>query len=82
MTLKKEMEPLVSGITRSPQNATESRPFKVVGKYTNYTIEIPLNFEIVLINGMEAIFIISKNMKGFSTGAFAAFAAFFMNTLL
>jgi|GEM_PF-5726813 len=34
MKLKKEMEPLVSGITRSPKNATESRPFKVVDKYT------------------------------------------------
>jgi hypothetical protein len=82
MTLKKEMEPLVTRITRSPKNATESRSLKVVGKYTNYTIEIPLNFEIVLINGMEGISIISKNMKGFSKGAFGAFAAFFMNTLL
>jgi hypothetical protein len=34
MKLKKEMEPLVSGITRGPQNATESRPVQVVGKYT------------------------------------------------
>jgi hypothetical protein len=82
MTLKKEMEPLVSGITRGPQNATKVRSLEVVDKYTNYGIVIPLNFEIVLINGMEGISIISKNMKGFSKGAFGAFAAFFMNTLL
>ena len=82
MTQQKEREPLVTLITRSPKNATESRPVQVVGKYTNYTIEIPLNFEIVLINGMEGIFIIYEKMKGFSKGAFGAFAAFFMNTLL
>jgi hypothetical protein len=34
MKLKKEMEPLVSGITRSPQNATKVRSLEVVGKYT------------------------------------------------
>jgi hypothetical protein len=55
MILKKERMPFVSEITKSTQNATESRSLKVVDKYTNYTIEIPLNFEIVLINGMEAI---------------------------
>jgi hypothetical protein len=55
MTLKKEREPLVSGITRSTQITEKSRSFESVDKYTNYTIEIPLNFEIVLINGMEAI---------------------------
>jgi hypothetical protein len=82
MKLKKEMELLVTRITRSPKNATESRSLKVVDKYTNYTIEIPLNFEIVLINGMEGVSIISCRMKGFSKGAFGAFAAFFMNTLL
>jgi hypothetical protein len=55
MTLKKEREPLVTLITRSPKNATKVRPVQVVDKYTNYTIEISINFEIVLINGMEAI---------------------------
>jgi hypothetical protein len=55
MTQQKKGMPLVSEITRSTQNATNSRSSEVVGKYTNYTIEIPLNFEIVLINGMEAI---------------------------
>jgi hypothetical protein len=34
MIQQKEMAPPVSGITRSPKNATESRPFKVVDKYT------------------------------------------------
>jgi len=34
MKLKKEMEPLVSGITRSPKNATKVRSLEVVGKYT------------------------------------------------
>jgi hypothetical protein len=34
MTLKKEMEPLVSGITRGPQNATKVRSLEVVDKYT------------------------------------------------
>ena len=34
MKLKKEMELLVSGITGSPKNATESRSLKVVDKYT------------------------------------------------
>jgi hypothetical protein len=82
MTLKKEREPLVSGITRSPKITEKSRSFESVDKYTKHTIEIPLNFEIVLINGMEGISIISKNMKGFSKGAFGAFATFFMNTLL
>jgi len=34
MKLKKERMPLVSEITRSTQNATKVRPFKVVDKYT------------------------------------------------
>jgi len=34
MKLKKEKEPLVSEITRSTQNATKVRSFKVVDKYT------------------------------------------------
>jgi hypothetical protein len=55
MTLKKEREPLVSGITRSPKITEKSRSFESVDKYTNYGIVIPLNFEIVLINGMEAV---------------------------
>jgi hypothetical protein len=55
MTQQKKGMPFVSRITKSTQNATESRSLKVVDKYTNYTIEISLNFEIVLINGMEAI---------------------------
>ena len=55
MTQQKKGMPLVSEITRSTQNATNSRSSEVVDKYTKHTIEIPLNFEIVLINGMEAI---------------------------
>jgi hypothetical protein len=34
MILKKEMEPLVTLITRSPKNATKVRPVQVVDKYT------------------------------------------------
>jgi hypothetical protein len=34
MTLKKEMEPLVSGITRSPKITEKSRSFESVDKYT------------------------------------------------
>jgi hypothetical protein len=34
MTLKKEMEPLVTLITRGPQNATKVRSLEVVDKYT------------------------------------------------
>jgi hypothetical protein len=34
MKLKKEMEPPVSGITGSPQNATKVRSLEVVDKYT------------------------------------------------
>jgi methionine aminopeptidase len=82
MTQQKKGMPPVSGITRSTQNATESRSLKVVHKYTKHGIEIPINSEIVLINGMEGVSIISCRMKCFSTGAFGAFATFFMNTLL
>jgi hypothetical protein len=55
MTQQKKGMPFVSEITKSTQNSTRDRYVQIVGKYTNYTIEIPLNFEIVLINGMEAI---------------------------
>jgi hypothetical protein len=82
MIQQKKGMPFVISLTKSTQNSTRNRYVQIVGKYTNYTIEIPLNFEIVLINGMEGVSIISCRMKGFSTGAFGAFAAFFMNTLL
>jgi hypothetical protein len=81
MTQKKERMPL-GGNPKSTRKTAKNRHSIAEYKYTNYTIEIPLNFEIVLINGMEGVSIISCRMKGFSKGAFGAFAAFFMNTLL
>jgi hypothetical protein len=55
MTQQKKGMPPVSGITRSTQNATKVRSLKVVDKHTKQEIEILLNIEILLINGMEAI---------------------------
>jgi hypothetical protein len=55
MIQQKKGMPFVSRITKSTQNATKVRSLKVVDKHTKQEIEIPLNFEIVLINGMEAI---------------------------
>jgi hypothetical protein len=55
MTQQKKGMPFVISLTKSTQNSTRDRYVQIVGKYTNYTIEIPLNFEIVLINGMEAV---------------------------
>jgi hypothetical protein len=81
MTQKKERMPL-GGNPKSTRKTAKNRHSIAEYKYTNYTIEIPLNYEIVLINGMEGISIISKNIKGFSCSAFGAFAAFFINSLL
>jgi len=54
MKLKKERVPL-GGNPRSTRKTAKNRHSIAEYKYTNYTIEISLNFEIVLINGMEAI---------------------------
>jgi len=54
MTQKKERMPL-GGNPKSTRKTAKNRHSIAEHKYTNYGIVIPLNFEIVLINGMEAI---------------------------
>jgi hypothetical protein len=45
----------LGGNPKSTRKTAKNRHSIAEYKYTNYGIEIPLNFEIVLINGMEAI---------------------------